>query len=107
MKHRKSDTYDQWSYTETSFQATKNVENGVSRQTPHTNIVGEEFKGDYFLEKGHLRKAHGLNWFLASLFVVADMAGGGIVALPTAIVRCGKLGCQYSGKGCCIGFAVS
>uniref|UniRef100_A0A914HP62 Amino acid transporter transmembrane domain-containing protein n=1 Tax=Globodera rostochiensis TaxID=31243 RepID=A0A914HP62_GLORO len=44
--------------------------------------------GDYFVQNGKLRKARGLGWILAALFVVADMAGGGIVALPTAVVRC-------------------
>lgn len=45
--------------------------------------------GDYFHdEQGRLRKHKGLGWMLASLFVIADMAGGGIVALPTAVVRC-------------------
>jgi hypothetical protein len=44
--------------------------------------------GDYFEQNGRLRKARGLGWVLAAFFVVADMAGGGIVALPTAVVRC-------------------
>ncbi|CAK5036569.1 unnamed protein product [Meloidogyne enterolobii] len=45
--------------------------------------------GDYFEGKdGKLRKGGGLGWLLAAFFVVADMAGGGIVALPTAVVRC-------------------
>lgn len=44
--------------------------------------------GDYFEHNGRLRKARGLGWVLAAFFVVADMAGGGIVALPTAVVRC-------------------
>ncbi|CAI2354364.1 unnamed protein product [Caenorhabditis sp. 36 PRJEB53466] len=29
----------------------------------------------------------GLNWFVTGLFVVGDLAGGGIVALPTAIIQ--------------------
>ncbi|KAL3078721.1 hypothetical protein niasHT_029360 [Heterodera trifolii] len=44
--------------------------------------------GDYYVEDNKLRKARGLGWVMAALFVVADMAGGGIVALPTAVVRC-------------------
>lgn len=44
--------------------------------------------GDYYEQGGRLRKARGLGWVLAGFFVVADMAGGGIVALPTAVVRC-------------------
>lgn len=47
--------------------------------------------GDYFSTEGTaLQKFNGFNWIVAALFVVADMAGGGIVALPTAIVRCCK-----------------
>ena len=45
--------------------------------------------GDYFSNNGGpLQKTLGINWIIASLFIVADMAGGGIVALPTATVRC-------------------
>ncbi|CAI5450174.1 unnamed protein product [Caenorhabditis angaria] len=29
----------------------------------------------------------GLNWFVTGLFVVGDLAGGGLVALPTAIIQ--------------------
>jgi hypothetical protein len=32
---------------------------------------------------------HGLNWWVTGLFVVGEMAGGGIVSLPTAIVHAG------------------
>lgn len=35
-------------------------------------------------------KPNGLNWLTASFFLVADMAGGGIVALPVAMVQSGK-----------------
>uniref|UniRef100_A0A7E4VEY9 Aa_trans domain-containing protein n=1 Tax=Panagrellus redivivus TaxID=6233 RepID=A0A7E4VEY9_PANRE len=31
----------------------------------------------------------GLSWFVTGLFIVADIAGGGIVALPTSMVRFG------------------
>ncbi|KAF7639355.1 Aa_trans domain-containing protein [Meloidogyne graminicola] len=34
-------------------------------------------------------KKNGLGWFLACLFVVSDMAGGGLVALPTAMIQAG------------------
>ena len=47
----------------------------------------DEQLGDFYLENGRLRKTHGLHWVIAALFVVADMAGAGIVALPTAVVR--------------------
>ena len=46
----------------------------------------------YFVDaKGYLcRYAGGIHWFVAGLFIVADMAGAGIVALPTATVRSRK-----------------
>ena len=31
----------------------------------------------------------GINWFVAGLFIVAQLAGGGIVALPTAVIQSG------------------
>ena len=31
----------------------------------------------------------GIGWFVAALFVVGDMAGGGLVALPTAMIQSG------------------
>uniref|UniRef100_A0A7E4VYT4 Aa_trans domain-containing protein n=1 Tax=Panagrellus redivivus TaxID=6233 RepID=A0A7E4VYT4_PANRE len=34
-------------------------------------------------------RTKGMNWMLTGLFVVGDMAGGGLVALPTALVRMG------------------
>lgn len=36
-------------------------------------------------------KQSGLGWFTAALFLIADMAGGGIVALPVAMVRSGRV----------------
>ena len=38
---------------------------------------------------GHV-KDHGLNWFVTGLFVVGDLAGGGLVALPTAMIQSGE-----------------
>jgi len=50
-------------------------------------ILHGDKMGDYHVHKDRMRKHEGLHWILASLFVFADMAGGGIVALPTAVVR--------------------
>uniref|UniRef100_A0A914I0J2 Amino acid transporter transmembrane domain-containing protein n=1 Tax=Globodera rostochiensis TaxID=31243 RepID=A0A914I0J2_GLORO len=45
-----------------------------------------KFGGDSFPHGGHEK---GLGWFITALFLVSDMAGGGLVALPTAMVRSG------------------
>ena len=43
----------------------------------HSPAAANKSLGDYFHDKrGKLRKAKGLHWVLAALFVVADMAGG-------------------------------
>ncbi|VDK68702.1 unnamed protein product [Anisakis simplex] len=34
-------------------------------------------------------KADGLNWLTTALFLVADMAGGGVVAMPIAMLQSG------------------
>ncbi|KAI1717414.1 transmembrane amino acid transporter protein domain-containing protein [Ditylenchus destructor] len=64
-------------------------ESETSQKSVTTPGNTENGLGDYYDENGRLRKSTGLGWILAAFFVVADMAGGGIVALPTAIVRCG------------------
>ena len=45
--------------------------------------------GDGKFENGVFIKNHGLNWFITGLFVVGDLAGGGLVALPTAMIQLG------------------
>ena len=32
----------------------------------------------------------GLNWITAALFIIADMAGGGVVAIPIALLNSGN-----------------
>uniref|UniRef100_A0A915CPH7 Amino acid transporter transmembrane domain-containing protein n=1 Tax=Ditylenchus dipsaci TaxID=166011 RepID=A0A915CPH7_9BILA len=45
--------------------------------------------GGYFYKNGKLQKAKGLGWVVTGLFVVGDLAGGGLVALPTAMIQFG------------------
>jgi hypothetical protein len=34
--------------------------------------------------------AHGINWWVTGLFIVGEMAGGGLVAMPTALINASK-----------------
>jgi hypothetical protein len=43
----------------------------------------------YFDPNGKYIRNHGLNWVITGLFVVGDLAGGGLVALPTAMIQSG------------------
>jgi len=43
----------------------------------------------YFDAQGEYIRSHGLNWIITGLFVVGDLAGGGLVALPTAMIQSG------------------
>ncbi|KAI1720752.1 transmembrane amino acid transporter protein domain-containing protein [Ditylenchus destructor] len=46
-------------------------------------------ENSYFYKDGKLQKAKGLGWVVTGLFVVGDLAGGGLVALPTAMLEFG------------------
>lgn len=50
---------------------------------------GHAEDGGYFFKNGKLQKAKGLGWVVTGLFVVGDLAGGGLVALPTAMIQFG------------------
>jgi hypothetical protein len=45
----------------------------------------------YFDANGEYIRSHGLNWIITGLFVVGDLAGGGLVALPTAMIQSGNI----------------
>ncbi len=53
--------------------------------TESTKDDSEEATNDH---EGH--KTTGLSWIITGLFLVGDMAGGGLVALPTAMIQSGK-----------------
>ncbi|KAI1723659.1 transmembrane amino acid transporter protein domain-containing protein [Ditylenchus destructor] len=61
--------------------------NRMLTEEPVNGIQGDI--GDYVSKGSRLKKKFGLGWPLTGLLVVGEMAGSGIVALPTAIVRCG------------------
>lgn len=73
------------------IETTKNKNNETSSSSISSTTVDRNLMGDYFIGRtGKMEKFYGYNWFMAALFVVADMIGGGIVALPNAIMTCSK-----------------
>jgi hypothetical protein len=36
------------------------------------------------------QNARGLGWIITGLFIVGEMAGGGLVAMPTAMINAGR-----------------
>ncbi|KAE9552958.1 hypothetical protein FO519_003835 [Halicephalobus sp. NKZ332] len=73
-----------------------NFSNGVSngfneekRSISNSKTSLTEDAGDGRFENGVFIKNHGLNWFVTGLFLVGDLAGGGLVALPTATIQLG------------------
>uniref|UniRef100_A0A914C2Y1 Amino acid transporter transmembrane domain-containing protein n=1 Tax=Acrobeloides nanus TaxID=290746 RepID=A0A914C2Y1_9BILA len=41
------------------------------------------------MEKENFTKKSGYHWFIAGFMLVGDIVGGGVIALPTAIVQAG------------------
>uniref|UniRef100_A0A0N5A139 Aa_trans domain-containing protein n=1 Tax=Parastrongyloides trichosuri TaxID=131310 RepID=A0A0N5A139_PARTI len=54
-----------------------------------TNNSNEEHHSDGEWIGGEFIRHRGLHWFITGLFIIGDMAGGGLVALPTAMIQTG------------------
>lgn len=76
----------------------ENFDNNVSKKkfteetTNNSNssifVGNKEDFGNFLIKNNTLERVNGgLNWFVASIFLFADMAGGGIVAVPIAITK--------------------
>lgn len=60
----------------------KNSENSITNSSI-AMVAKDEKEGKHKNEKG-------LGWFVTALFVMGDIAGGGIVALPGAMIQMGR-----------------
>ncbi|PAV65517.1 hypothetical protein WR25_04139 [Diploscapter pachys] len=65
------------------FSSKKGIE---SEETECGSTVEEDSKSSIDMSKPYYNPK-GLNWFVTGLFVVGDLAGGGLVALPTAMIQ--------------------
>lgn len=60
--------------------------NETGKSSSVTFVGSAEDFGNFLIKDNSLeRVSGGLSWFVASIFLLADMAGGGIVAMPSAI----------------------
>ncbi|KAI1706338.1 transmembrane amino acid transporter protein [Ditylenchus destructor] len=73
----------------TSFFTTNSSGSFSTAVPPKFDGEDIDYDNDYFYKDGILQKAKGLGWVVTGLFVVGDMAGGGLVALPTALLEFG------------------
>lgn len=72
-----------------------NNNNNISNKTIKTLLfdVDNDNKneltiGNFQTKKNTLERINGgINWFVASILLITDMAGGGIVAMPVAIIN--------------------
>lgn len=62
------------------------VESGNREQQPTNGARKLKYQPDSIT---HRRIGSGLSWLTAALFIVADMAGGGVVAIPIALLNSG------------------
>lgn len=67
----------------------KRAVSNISQKAKEKFKHGSHEQG-YFDETGDYVRHHGLHWVVTGLFVAGDIAGGGLVALPTAIIRSRK-----------------
>lgn len=81
-KYESDESLPQTTFTSDMTTTTKEGFGIPNIENPHAD--------GYFNEKGRYIRSHGLNWVITGLFVVGDLAGGGLVALPTAMVQSGK-----------------
>lgn len=65
----------------------KTFDGNTCYKTNITNALHQNDNNDFLLKNGNLIRKHGLHWIIAALFIIADMVGSGIVALPIAVVQ--------------------
>lgn len=81
-KYESDESLPRTIFTSDITTTTKEGFGGPTIENPHAD--------GYFNEKGRYIRSHGLNWVITGLFVVGDLAGGGLVALPTAMIQSGE-----------------
>ncbi|EYC19081.1 hypothetical protein Y032_0025g1161 [Ancylostoma ceylanicum] len=57
---------------------------------PHENKSSAAQPSEFKTTEKH-ENTHGLHWAMAAVFIVGDMAGGGMIAMPNAVVNAGLI----------------